>query len=102
MGLTQRERVLSMLREAGDDGVPTASFLREMIPRFSARIEELREAGHTIQSERVSSGSWRYTLVDGGQEPPEAAPLREAPDGGLFDASDYNKRPRGPYDDDRE
>ena len=102
MGLTQRERVLSMLTEAGDEGVPTASFLREMIPRFSARIEELREAGHTIRSERVSSGSWRYTLV-GDEAEPVPTVIREvdAVDDGLFDASDYNKRPRGPYDYDR-
>lgn len=60
--MTQREQVLRMLREAGEDGVSTAVFLAAHLPRYSARILELRREGHAIESIRVREGSWRYVL----------------------------------------
>jgi len=60
--MTQRERVLHMLEQAGERGVTTADFLQAYTPRFSARIKELRDAGHVIETERISSSSSRYTL----------------------------------------
>ena len=60
--MTQREQVLHMLEQAGERGVTTADFLRAYMPRFSARIKELRDAGHRIDTERVGPSSSRYTL----------------------------------------
>lgn len=61
--MTQRERVLHLLRVQREVGCTTALFLRERLPRFSARIEELRKAGFCITSERLADSSWLYTLV---------------------------------------
>lgn len=47
---------------AGDKGVVTADFLQAHLPRFSARIMELRAQGHIIDSYRLRNGSWRYIL----------------------------------------
>jgi hypothetical protein len=60
--MTQREQVLHMLERAGERGVTTADFLQAYMPRFSARIKELRDAGHRIDTERVGPSSSRYTL----------------------------------------
>ena len=45
--MTQIERVLESLRANGD-GVCGTLFLKEGIPRYAARIGELRSAGHNI------------------------------------------------------
>jgi hypothetical protein len=60
--MTQRERVLHMLQTAGDRGVTTADFLEAHIPRFSARIGELRKAGHQIDTRRLREGSFLFKL----------------------------------------
>ena len=51
-----------MLRGAGKSGVTTSQFLSARLPRFSARVKELREAGFEIATERVREGEWRYRL----------------------------------------
>jgi len=61
--MTQRERVLNMLRDAGSDGVSSNDFFRACLPRFSARVHELRNAGHTITKEPVEQGHFLYRLV---------------------------------------
>lgn len=67
--MTQRERVLAALRAAGKRGVSTGQFLELRIPRFSARVEELRAQGFAISSQRLSAGSWRYTLLNSPSAP---------------------------------
>lgn len=61
--MTQRKRVLNMLEEAGERGVTSNAFFAACLPRFSARIHELRNAGHTIVKEPVEDGHWLYRLV---------------------------------------
>jgi hypothetical protein len=61
--MTQRERVFNMLRDAGSDGVSSNDFFRACLPRFSARVHELRNAGHTITKEPVEQGHFLYRLV---------------------------------------
>lgn len=60
--LTQRDRILFELREAGERGVHSEVFYRLHMPRFAARILELKEAGHNITSVPEGNGA-RYTLV---------------------------------------
>jgi hypothetical protein len=60
--MTQRERVLHMLQTAGERGVTTADFLQAHIPRFSARIGELRKDGHVIETKRLREGSFLFKL----------------------------------------
>lgn len=64
--MTQRDRTLMLLQRAGSEGVSTAAFLEAYIPRFSARIEELRREGFQIARERLRQGSFKYTLTDVG------------------------------------
>jgi hypothetical protein len=70
--MSQRERVYTMLKQAGERGVTTADFLQAYTPRFSARIKELRDAGHVIETERISSSSSRYKLLPANQVCPVA------------------------------
>lgn len=111
MSSSQRDTVLQLLRHAGPKGVPTSTFLDQRIPRFSARIEELRNAGFEIQSLRQKSSSWRYYLITepegantSGSQPVGANPSEtptdreDRQDGSLFDVNGYGVRPRGPYD----
>lgn len=49
--------------QSATDGVTTAQFLDAHIPRFSARIMELRNAGHAIERVRVSDSSYVYKLA---------------------------------------
>jgi hypothetical protein len=60
--VTQQERVLHMLRTAGARGVTNAQFATAYLPRFSARIKELRERGFDITTERLGEGRFRYVL----------------------------------------
>lgn len=101
---TQRDRVLGMLRGAGAAGVTTAEFLTAYVPRFSARIEELRKAGHVIGRTRISNGSWRYILARDAGVPAIPANPPLASDSGHANVSLFDLPPQGPlgaYDDDQ-
>jgi hypothetical protein len=63
VAVSQRLKVLSLLRHAGDTGVTNAVFLDWRIPRFSARILELREEGYEIRTDTEDHSRVRYTLV---------------------------------------
>lgn len=52
MKLTQRERVLALLKKAGPRGVRSDIFLDLHIPRVAARVLELRKQGYEISSEK--------------------------------------------------
>ena len=61
---TQKETVLAMLQEAGPEGVTSNQFYRAMLPRFGARIHELKtQQGLNIVKEPVEDGHFRYILV---------------------------------------
>jgi hypothetical protein len=61
---TQKERVLRMLTEAGPEGVTSNQFYGACLPRFGARIHELKqEQGLEIRKEPVEEGHFRYILV---------------------------------------
>jgi hypothetical protein len=62
VAVTQQDRVLHMLRTAGARGVTNAQFATAYLPRFSARIKELRERGFDITTERLGEGRFRYVL----------------------------------------
>ncbi len=62
--MSQRQQVLTMLKAAAFLGVTTDQFLGAYIPRFSARIEELRAEGFQITTERLRASKYRYTLVE--------------------------------------
>lgn len=59
----QRQTVLTMLEEAAGNGVSSNQFYAAHLPRFSARIHELRNAGHVITKEPVEQGHFLYRLV---------------------------------------
>lgn len=60
----QRDKVLMMLRYATGQTVTSEQFLDAHIPRYSARILELREAGFIISSQRRDGlSTWSFTLT---------------------------------------
>lgn len=61
--MTQREAVLTLLHRGGTEGITTEVFLAASLPRFSAHILELRNAGYNIHRARISKGTCRYTLL---------------------------------------
>jgi biotin operon repressor len=68
--MNQRDRVRVMLEQAGGDGVTTGDFLAAYLPRFSARIKELRDEGLSIETTRLKGSSSRYTLRPGEKASP--------------------------------
>ena len=60
--MTQRDRVLSLLR---DGPVCSTTFLSEHVPRFSARLFELRNDGYRIIKRRCEAHPWhrQYEFV---------------------------------------
>ena len=73
--MTQRERILNALKVAQCDDlfatpwVCGVEFLNDYMPRYAARIAELREAGHRIISERCPDHpTFRYQLVEADDE----------------------------------
>lgn len=77
--LTQRDRVLFALRDAGAHGLRSDVFLKLAIPRYAARIWELKRDGYKITSEPEQQFC-RYTLV-GSSASPSAGPLAGATSG---------------------
>lgn len=65
--MNQRERVLSMLKKAGAEGVRSDTFYAAYLPRPGARIFELRQEGYEITAERERQFV-RYKLVGVGAE----------------------------------
>ncbi len=72
--LRQGERVLVMLRDAGAKGVCGTTFTEERVPRYSARIGELRKAGWDIPKRRCglhgyhTTAQWVWVLAAPGED----------------------------------
>jgi len=71
--LTQVETIMQALTIRGADGVCGTEFLDVHIPRYAARILELRDAGNTIVTVPCREHNWhtthqiRYVLIPKGQ-----------------------------------
>lgn len=71
-GMSRKRALLEHLLRAGDDGLSGAELARLVGHRFSARLGELRRAGHKIESDRVvvaGSSQFRYRLVPDPERP---------------------------------
>ena len=66
--LSQRQRILERLRDAGRRGVLAAEFYDDAQCRYGRsprnRISELRAMGHRITGEWESKIDFRYTLIE--------------------------------------
>lgn len=60
--MSQKTQMIQMLTDAGATGVTSRQFNDAQIFRYSARIEELRKAGHEISTERVKGTLFRFIL----------------------------------------
>lgn len=58
--MTQKQRVLQKLQGA-PDGVSSKAFIQDFMPRVAARIQELRDEGYPITSERCEDDP-RYVI----------------------------------------
>lgn len=115
MAVTQRDKVLALLRDAGGRGIHTFELRQAFIGNPSQRIAELEAAGfeieHTREKLHGQAQGTRYTLKSAGVGRGEVGPLASpAPppadsEGGQlvgFDAAievgGAESRPMGPYD----
>ena len=71
---TQKETVLAMLEQAGPEGVTSNQFYAACLPRFGARIHELKGEGHSVVKEPVEDGHFRYILVGRSAKPQQSPP----------------------------
>lgn len=60
--MSQKERILTMLQEAGSQGVTGNQFYAACLPRFAARVKELRDQGYDITTRRIDGNHFVYTL----------------------------------------
>lgn len=60
--MTQKATVRRWLEEAGDNGILSKTFIASYMPRAAARIQELKDEGVQISSEREGKYT-RYRLV---------------------------------------
>lgn len=87
--MTQREQILTMLEEAGDRGVTGNTFYANFLPRFAARIHELKKQGHDIRRfpteepnvflYRLVGGEGRITSTSRAATPPSGQSAQRAP-----------------------
>lgn len=70
---SQRERILEVLREAGNNGVLNTDLVQLCI-RYTGRLAELYQMGYKINVEHVEKGVCIYTLLE---EP--VTPIKDVP-----------------------
>lgn len=58
---SQKETILKMLQEAGDNGVPNTK-LRRVALRFTSVIHQLKKVGYIIEVVSDGDGVYRYVL----------------------------------------
>lgn len=77
---TQAQRVLNKLKEVGEEGVWHYEFVNMKPPilRYSARIKELRDLGHQIQTKIAKTGYYKYFLKN--QPTYKVAEVRKEPE----------------------
>jgi hypothetical protein len=95
--MSQKERILTMLEEAGSQGVTGNQFYAAYLPRFAARIKELRDQGYDITTRRIDGNHFVYTLhvgrregrsaVSGGPRKPQAVNECSQPVGAVNNSS---------------
>lgn len=93
-GRTQRDRILSVLLEAGHEWVPLPKILELGIAQFGARIKEARALGFQIENrtEMVDGKkhSW-YRLVPSADVKPGAPRVLQAEGDGVLFAPDTTR-----------
>ncbi|MDN4611452.1 hypothetical protein [Arthrobacter burdickii] len=62
MPSTQKDRILKVLEDRGDQGVLNIE-LNEIAFRYGGRLYELRQDGYRIRTKHVRKGVWRFTLL---------------------------------------
>jgi hypothetical protein len=88
--VTQREKALEMLTEAGDAGVTNGEFAANRILRFGARLKELRDEGYEI-STYGTNGTVRYVLQNvEAVEEPSASSLAKGPPASTIVCRDWD------------
>lgn len=90
--MSQKEQILHALRAAGSRGVSNGELNRMGIFRYSARILELRHAGHVIRTVTGKGGLARFYLDT---EPASPSPPEQhgSPTGGGEQAALFTPPP---------
>lgn len=59
---SQKEKIINLLRDAGEEGVLNTELVKHCI-RFNARISELYAEGYKINVEHLGKGMYKYVLI---------------------------------------
>lgn len=86
--MTQADRILGLLEEAGPKGVSNYT-LNSVAYRYAARLHELKKRGVEVETEHIKGSEWRFKLKeDRWQEPEkEGSKLRQQLRGSLASTS---------------
>lgn len=69
--MTQADRILEILRNAGDQGVSNYELMKVSY-QYPARLHTLRhKQGHEIEAKHVKDTEWRITLIKDADAPEE-------------------------------
>lgn len=90
--MTQHQKILSILIQRGPEGVLNYEFPQMFILNYKARLDELREKGHPIETIHVKDNVWKYVYKPQGsirvsRPAPKREPrpvLQAEGQGGLF------------------
>lgn len=74
---SQRDKILEILRAAGEQGVTNFELNRACCLRYGARIYELRKLGHNIKTVRVR-GEQEFRFVLSSPQPEGSAPVKRS------------------------
>ena len=75
MASTQKDRILDLLEERGEQGVLDIE-LNEIAFRYGGRLHELRQDGYRIRTTHIKKSVWRFTLLP--QDPLQPQSLQVA------------------------
>ena len=78
--MSQKEKLLALLRQAGPQGVNSFGIARDLALQLPVRIKELKEAGYFITTRQRSNRSVDYILIPSSTDPATAPTMSvEAP-----------------------
>lgn len=61
--MNQATKILNLLKQRGEAGATNIE-LNSIAFRYGARIADLRQAGHQIQSIKLKGSKWKFVLIE--------------------------------------
>ena len=81
--MSQKDKILELLQERGDAGASSRD-LNNIAYRYSARIKDLRDEGHEIETKPIKKGLYKFTIKQERQQEVDRLIKLEQIQTGLF------------------